>query len=637
MSGTYKQKLLQDSLFDLLLLHLSLFAAYAIGNELLWDLAWQDFRRGYSIPVTIFAIGILAWRGIYRIKPRYMGLYDAANILLVGLLSTLLLAAAEGFVNQTRDFRHVVLIPFLFGCLVGGSLVGIRLVRRQLEYRSAARAGQGRRPKKTLVVGAGDAGELIVREIGRSRMSEHMAVGFVDDDPLKRDLIIHGVPVLGKLDDVPQLVKDYNIDELILAIPSAEGTLFRRVMELCEQSKVPLRTLPPVAEILRTGNRIRHQVRDVQIEDLLRREPAQTDSEIARGYLGGETVLVTGAGGSIGSELARQIAKLSPSNLILLGRGENSIFEIEQELIQSGVHPISIIADVRDEAAVESVFRRYQPAVVFHAAAHKHVPLMQANVHEAISNNVRGTHRMAEIAARHGARKFVYISTDKAVNPSNVMGATKRVGEFIIRAIAERSETEFGIVRFGNVLGSRGSLVPVLKQQIRRGGPVRLTHPDMTRYFMTIPEAVQLILQAGAMGEKGELFILDMGEPIKIVDIAKDLIRLHGMVPGEDMEITFMGVRPGEKIEEELTYAQESLIPTTHPKIRMAQADRGLDREALGVALDNLYAMNESGETEQVRQALMTMAWAKDQAPFRYAVVDDSQSISASENPPGQV
>lgn len=596
----------------------------------------SDFARGYSIPITIFAIGTLVWRGIYRIKARYMGLYDAANILLVGLISTLFLSAGEAFLNQARDFRHVFLIPFVFGCLVGASLIGVRLLRRQLDNRQSAKTGQSRRPKKALIVGAGDAGELIVREIGRSRVSDHMAVGFLDDDPLKRNLIIHGVPVMGRLEDLPQITKDYNIDEAILAIPSANGALFRRVMELCEQAKVPLRTLPPVAEILRTGNRIRHQVREVEIEDLLRREPAQTDLEIARSYLGGETVLVTGAGGSIGSELARQIAKLSPSNLILLGRGENSIFEIEQELIQSGVHPISIIADVRDEAAIEAVFRTYHPSVVFHAAAHKHVPLMQANVREAIINNVRGTHSIAEIASRHGARKFVYISTDKAVNPSNVMGATKRVGEFIVRAVAEGSETEFGIVRFGNVLGSRGSLVPVLKQQIRRGGPVRLTHPDMTRYFMTIPEAVQLILQAGAMGSKGELFILDMGEPIRIVEIAKDLIRLHGLVPGEDMEITFTGVRPGEKIEEELTYAQESLIETSHPKIRMAQADRGLDREALFAALQELYGLNATSQTENIRQALMTMAWGRDQAPYRYAVVEDAQSISASENPAGQ-
>lgn len=609
---------------------MALVGAYSIGNELVWSAAFQDLRQGSSIPLAIFAVALLVYRGIYRIKPRYMGLYDVANILLVGAVSTLALTCAE-LLNGHRDFRHWFLIPFIFGCLVGGLLVGVRLIRRGIENRRLVKSSSGRRPKKVLIIGAGDAGELVIREISRSPQAQYLPVGFLDDDPNKKDLMIHGVPVLGKSSDLPTISKDYAIDEALVAIPSASGQFIRTIMNLCESAGVSIRTLPPVAEMLQQGTRIRHQLREVQIEDLLRREPVHTDPEIPRQYLGGETVLITGAGGSIGSELARQIALMNPSTLVLLGRGENSIFEIEQELIALGLHPVAIIADIRDRQSVEAVFERYRPSVVFHAAAHKHVPLMQANVAEAIKNNVRGTHIVVELAVRFGVRKFVYISTDKAVNPSNVMGATKRVGEILVRSFAGRSETEFAIVRFGNVLGSRGSLVPILHKQIRRGGPIRLTHPDMTRYFMTIPEAVQLILQAGAMGRDGELFILDMGEPVRIVDIAKDLIRLHGLVPGEDIEVTFTGIRPGEKLNEELVYAQELLQETAHAKVKMVQGDRGPDHSTLISGLDHLYELAEAGgDSERLRQELMTMGWGKDQPPFRYAVVEADQLKSES-------
>ncbi|MCE9558400.1 MAG: polysaccharide biosynthesis protein [Armatimonadetes bacterium] len=631
-SLTVTQESARDAIIDLLLIHVSLLAALAIANEFVSSKFIPDFLRGYSLPVTVLALGLLKWRGIYRINPRYMGLYDVANILLVGVTSTFGLALFEFIFNRNTSVKSLVLIPVLFGFFVGATLVGTRLLRRYADWKTSPRVNK-RHQKKTLIIGAGDAGELIVREIARSRHSDHCAVGFIDDNPAKSNLLIHGVPVLGTSEELTTLVAEHGIEEVIFAIPSASGDLLRKILARCDQAEVRVRTLPPVAEILGNEHHIRHQLREVEIEDLLRREPTKADLEHSRTYVTAETVLITGGGGSIGSELARQIAKLNPANLILLGRGENSIYEIEQELIQSGIVPTCVIADIRDQGAMELLFETHKPSIVFHAAAHKHVPLMQANVIEAIRNNVQGTQLLAELAARFGARKFVYISTDKAVKPSSVMGATKRVGEMIVRCMAQRSETEFGIVRFGNVLGSRGSLIPVLKKQIRRGGPIRLTHPDMTRYFMTIPEAVQLILQAGAMGSKGELFILDMGDPIKIIDLAKDLIRLHGLVPGEDIEIVYTGIRPGEKIDEELTYDQEELMPTTHSKIRVVRPERPIDSEWLAHEIQQMTGLCDQRNVESVRQALMELAWGKSEAPFRFAITEAAPESTETKNP----
>jgi FlaA1/EpsC-like NDP-sugar epimerase len=322
--------------------------------------------------------------------------------------------------------------------------------------------------------------------------------------------------------------------------------------------------------------------------------------------------MITGGGGSIGSELARQISNFTPANLIILGKGENSVYEIEQELVHtSQFHPSSVVADVRDRQSMETAFKQQKPTVVFHAAAHKHVPLMQHNPIEAIRNNVWGTWLTAELSVKYGVQQFIYVSTDKAVKPTSIMGATKRVGEMIVSSLAARTETSFAIVRFGNVMGSRGSLIPLLKAQIKRGGPVRVTHPEMTRYFMTIPEAVQLILQAGAIGKRGEVFLLDMGEPIKIIDLANDLIRLHGLVPGEDIEVQYTGVRPGEKIHEELLYEQEHLTPTTHQKIRVVRNQKSIEWEWLRSEVEALLDLCEQGKAEEARQCLMELAWGK--------------------------
>jgi len=571
------------------------------------------------VPVMLVVGFILHVTGVGRSDPRYVGGYDVRNLALASVGAALVGVIINVVVGNVTP-AHLVLSPTLTFALCATLLVGRRVIHQQISWSQTARA-RGPKAARTLIVGAGDAGEIMVLEMARSTYSAHIAIGFVDDNPDKKDLQIHGVPVLGTLEQIPDIARRYDIDEILIAIPSANGDQIRRINELCAQTGARLRTLPPVAEVLGKLNQLPSTVREVEIEDLLRRKPAETNIAQIGTYISGETVLISGGGGSIGSELARQIAKLNPARLLLMGKGENSIFEIEQELVQTGFKPQCIIGDIRDRDALELLFKEHHPTVVFHAAAHKHVPLMEANILEAVKNNVKGTLNMAEISAKYGVRKFVNISTDKAVNPGNVMGATKRVGELIVRSIAQRSETEFAVVRFGNVLGSRGSLVPMLKKQIRQGGPVRLTHPEMTRFFMTIPEAVALILQAGAIGHRGELFILDMGEPIKIVDLAYDLIRLHGLEPNVDIPVQFMGPRPGEKLHEELVYDQEQLQPTVHPKIRMAGTEN-MNPDALLGEVRTLVGLAETGQKDQAESLLKALAHGKTQVPFQYAATD---------------
>ena len=436
---------------------------------------------------------------------------------------------------------------------------------------------------RVLIVGAGQAGNIVAKELRSHRELPYDVVGFVDDDPAKHGYRMAGLPVLGSRHDLPKIIKNQSIEEVIIAMPSAPGSVVKEIVDICHGLRVNLKTLPGMYDLI-DGKVSVNLIRDVQIEDLLRREEIKVDLNSIAGYLRGERVLVTGAGGSIGSELSRQIARFSPASLILLGHGENSIYEIEMEL--RSTYPrseiIPIIADIRDGGKIDQIFERFKPDVVFHAAAHKHVPLMEANPDEAITNNIFGTWNVATAADRHGAKRFVLISTDKAVNPVSVMGCTKRAAEIVIQTLNKTSKTKFVAVRFGNVLGSRGSVVPLFKKQIAQGGPVTVTHPDMLRYFMTIPEAVQLVIQAAAMGEGGEIFVLDMGSPVRILDMAKDLIRLSGLEPGQDIKIEFTGIRPGEKLYEETLTAEEGTTATKHERIFIARGnsallDRGLE------------------------------------------------------------
>ncbi len=422
--------------------------------------------------------------------------------------------------------------------------------------------------RRTLIVGAGKAGVLIAKELKHSADSELYPVAFIDDDETKWKLEVMGLPVLGGRERIPFVFQEYAIEKIIISMPSASRDEIAKIIDVCKTTKAKIKILPRVSDLINKKISI-STIREVSVEDLLGREPVEVDLEGIANYVTDQVVLVTGAGGSIGSELCRQIAPFNPKKLLLLGHGENSIYEIEVELRKTfpTLKLDTVIADVRDQQRIKGVFSTYRPAVVFHAAAHKHVPLMEHNSIEAVKNNIFGTKNVAECAHEYGSLRFVMISTDKAVNPTSVMGATKRVAEMIIQDLSRISKTKFVFVRFGNVLGSRGSVIPLFQQQIRDGGPVTITHPDIVRYFMTIPEAVQLVIQAGALAEGGEIFVLDMGKPVKIVDLAKDLIQLSGFEPFKDIKIVFTGLRPGEKLFEEVLTNEEGISATKHNRI----------------------------------------------------------------------
>lgn len=468
---------------------------------------------------------------------------------------------------STRLPLGVVGLDALLGT---GALAVSRFLPRVAWWRSHRRASA--HGERVLIVGAGQAGQMTVRELHANPQLGLTPVGFIDDDRAKHGHRLMDLPVLGAIADLPRILERYAVTQLVIAMPSVPGSVVREVVRIALEAGVGTRTVPGLYEIL-SGRVGVSNLREVEIQDLLRREPIRTDLAAVHGLVTRRTVMVTGAGGSIGSELCRQISRLDPARVILLGHGENSIFEIAQELREQTpqLRMSCIIADIRDRGRITDVFDRTRPDVVFHAAAHKHVPLMETNVVEAISNNVLGTWNVVMAAAEVGTPNFVLISSDKAVRPSSVMGATKRAAEQITQLAAQRFGQHFVSVRFGNVLGSRGSVVPVFLRQIRAGGPVTITDPEMSRYFMTIPEAVQLVMQAATLGCGGDVFVLDMGEPVKIADLARDLIRLSGLQEGRDIEIKVTGRRPGEKLFEEIFFSGENIVPTSHPKVLSAR------------------------------------------------------------------
>lgn len=474
-------------------------------------------------------------------------------------------------------FTGLLLIFF-----IGGSRLSLRFysyVMNKPKYRQIQR-----KKNKVLIIGAGDAGAMLLREIERYHIANRQVVGFIDDDKNKTGKILLGVKVLGTRNELVKIAAEKGIDEIIIAMPSVKGKEIKAIISICKETNCKLTILPGLYEIIE-GKVSISQLRPVDIEDLLGRDPVKLDTTAVKEYLAGKIVLITGAGGSIGSEIVRQVAKMQPKKLLLLGKGENSIYEITQELKINcpEVKTVPIIADIRDKERIKAIMDYFKPQVVFHAAAHKHVPLMEYQPAETVRNNILGTKVVADEAAAHNVETFVMISTDKAVNPTSVMGCTKRVAEMYVQSMNKNSGTRFVAVRFGNVLGSRGSVIPLFKKQIAKGGPVTVTHPDMKRYFMTIPEASQLVLQAGAMAKGGEVFVLDMGEPVRIYDLAKDLITLSGLIPDKDIEIKITGLRPGEKLFEELLSAEDGTEKTTHKKIftaRIKEIDKaGLDKE----------------------------------------------------------
>ena len=482
---------------------------------------------------------------------------------------------------------------------VGGLRFGLRLLA---ENRAAVERASGAKARKALIVGAGDAGALVVRELQKNPQLSLVPVGYLDDDTEKQGQRIYGVPVVGALSDLPKQAQLLKADEVIMAIPSAPGSILRQAAEARRQADVPFRTMPGIYELI--GGKVSvNRLREVDITDLLRRQPTQIDRKSVGSSLRGKRVLVTGAGGSIASELCRQVARWSPSQLILLGHGENSIFEIFIELISDypDLNLQPVIADIRDLNRLTEVFKKYNPDILFHTAAHKHVPLMEANISEAITNNVLGTKNVVAAAEELSIPRLVMVSTDKAVQPSSVYGATKRIAEWIVLDASSNGTRSYTVVRFGNVLGSRGSVVPLFKQQIAVGGPVTVTHPDMERYFMTIPEAVHLVLQASAFAQQGQLYMLEMGQPVRILDLANDLIRLSGLEPGEDIQIEFSGLRPGEKLSEQLWEEGAEYKNTSHPDIRQVIEPEQLTGEKLQAAVSKLIDLaKQSNDKETV-------------------------------------
>jgi FlaA1/EpsC-like NDP-sugar epimerase len=498
-------------------------------------------------------------------------------------------------------------------------VMGARLLARTLIERPAAGTIVAR-GKEVLIVGAGDAAQLILREMLRNPGLGYTPIGLVDDDPRKKNLRLHGVRVLGTTAVLPDLLRERRPDELLIAIPTASGEVRERIVATARQARVPVKTLPGLNELIAGDLNLTGQIRPVEVEDLLGREPVETDLESIAGYLTGEVVLVTGAGGSIGSELCRQIARMRPTRLVLVDNGEPGLFEIERELVdERGFHATAaVLADAGNATKIRQVFEKYRPAVVFHAAAYKHVPLMEANPLEAVRNNTLVTRTVADVAVEYGAKRFVLVSTDKAVNAKTVMGQSKALCEWIVESWGHRDDagTKFCGVRFGNVLGSSGSVIPIFRKQIARGGPVTVTHADMTRFFMTIPEAVALIIQAGAIGGRGQVYVLDMGEPVKIVELAETMIRLSGKEPRIDVPIEFVGARPGEKLHEELWSQSETVIPSSHEAILLVTRPP-IDQEWLEDELEELGRLVEGGETLELigRLNAMVASPRRDGAP----------------------
>ena len=461
-------------------------------------------------------------------------------------------------------------LTFLF---TGGLRMAIRSFFTMRERESQGAFFPATQRKRILIVGAGSAGEKILREIIENDHLRYSVVGFIDDDRRKHGRSIHGIPVLGSLHEITRIVENHDVKEILIAIPSATGDQIRRIVTACKACQIAYKTLPGIGEII-DGRVSIKTLRDVNYEDLLGRTPVQLDMGEIRGYLNGKTVLVTGCGGSIGAELCRQIVRFQPQTLILVDANEANLFHIEMELHNEphGDRCRAVLGRIQDEKLMTAVFEKYRPQVVFHAAAYKHVPMLEKNPWEAVFNNIIGSRVIMETARKHGTERFVLVSTDKAVRPTNVMGASKRVTELLLNAF-QGTGARFMAVRFGNVIGSSGSVIPIFRHQIEQGGPVTVTHPEVTRFFMTIPEAAQLILQAGAMGQRGEIFILKMGIPVKIADMARDLIRLSGREPDTDVEIIFTGLRDGEKLYEELITVGEGIVPTGHEKIMVLRAD----------------------------------------------------------------
>lgn len=591
-------------LLDLLVIVISVFGAYAIrfelGEAFFFYLPSAYWMIGVALiikPVVFYLFGLYkrmwSYASVQELKLIIFAV--SASSVLVSLVMVML-AAGKAFTGFSRG---ILIIDWLLTlALVGGVRFIFRIVA---ESQNSFSSVQRQMTKRTLVIGAGDAGAMVVKELQKNPELNLNPVGFLDDNKLKMGQQIHGIPVVGTLSDIGRIIEAKKIEEVIIAIPSAGGKVIRLVADICRLKGVPFRTMPGIYELI--GGKVSvSRLREVDITDLLRRPPSYVKGELVGSVISGRMVMVTGAGGSIGRELCRQIARWSPTGLILLGHGENSIFEALLEIQESfpSLPIFPVIADIRDYPRIEEVFKKYHPEVVFHAAAHKHVPLMEMNINEAINNNVMGTRNVVKACEKYKVNRLVMISTDKAIRPVNVMGASKRLAEMIVLDAAHRSGHAYCAVRFGNVLGSRGSVVPLFKRQIAKGGPITITHPDMKRYFMTIPEAVYLVLQAAGMSKGGETFVLNMGQQVKILDLAEDLIRLSGLEPGKDIDIVYTGIRPGEKLSEDLWEEGDQFQPTQHPDIFQFDDQTNLRDEDLQQKVNELLHLAAEAKNDEI-------------------------------------
>ena len=585
------------------------FALRFVDNDFVLPGRYGTMLAGSIAFVAIGKTLVLELLGQHRQWWRYFRLPDlwplCRSLAVASALMVLIFALAKPYDYSLP--RSVIVLDFILSCVLLG---GARLVRRSMAERPD-RAARARRGRGVLVVGAGSGGQMVVRELQLNPNLGARAIGFIDDDPSKRGMRAAGIKVLGTTNEIGGILDRLSPDEVVIAIPSAPGVLRGKVVAACRERAIPVRTLPTVFELLRGGVQLTRQLREVQVEDVLGREPVVMELDRVGAYLEDKRVLVTGAGGSIGSELVRQIARVHPRLLVLLDHAEDNLFSIDREMTSQWhfTKVESVLADCREADRMLEVMKRFRPQVVFHAAAYKHVPLMEANPLEALRNNAIATRVTAKTAAASGAERFVLVSTDKAVNPRTVMGATKAMAEWVVEAIGQRHpQTKFTIVRFGNVLGSSGSVVPIFRSQIEQGGPVTVTHPEMTRYFMTIPEAVQLVIQAGDLGgASGDVFVLEMGEPVRIVDLARNMIRLAGYEPDADIAIEVVGTRPGEKIHEELFNPDERSQATSAERIVRAVRPVPLDPDWVERTVDELEAMVRAGDEAGLAQRVVEL------------------------------
>ncbi|MDA8125518.1 MAG: nucleoside-diphosphate sugar epimerase/dehydratase [Deltaproteobacteria bacterium] len=615
------RQLKNPKFYFMILSDMALFGlAYIIAYLLRFDFS-IDQDQIQKIRLTLLWIvpvkaGIFLVFGLYRGMWRYTSVRDFWHLLQACVFSMLLNMAVILYLYRFEGYSRAVFLMdgILTLLLAGGLRLFIRIFfSNGLHWSGIHLLSRGERNRKpVLIIGAGDAGEKILREISENGRLHYHVVGFVDDDPHKQGRSIHGIPVMGDIDHLPYLSLKWNIQEALIAIPSLKGARMRKILDVCKNCGIEYKTLPGMGEII-DGRVSVKKLRDVNYEDLLGRMPVQLDKEGISQYIQGRTVLITGCGGSIGSELCRQVVRFQPQNLILVDAGEENLFKIQMELHHELYfnHYRTVLGPVQDKALIDEVFRKYRPAVVFHAAAYKHVPMLEKNPWEAVFNNIIGSSVVMEAAISHGVERFVLVSTDKAVRPTNVMGASKRITELLLQSY-QGNGRKFMAVRFGNVVGSSGSVIPLFRRQIEQGGPVTVTHPEVTRYFMTIPEAAQLIIQAGAMGEGDEIFILEMGTPVKIADMARDLITLSGKEPDKDIQIVYTGLREGEKLYEELITVGEGIVTTKHEKIMVLRPNGGDHRtgnspsfrEKLVANLEVLYDAANRHDARAIKKTL---------------------------------